>query len=175
MNKPVLSLCMPTNGVIEWVFPVLESIYCQNVDETEFEVIITDNGDNKPFKEKIIEYKKNHTNLEYKETDALPFLNEIESYKCANGKLIKFVNHRTKLIFGALEKLIDFAKKNSEEKPIVYFANGVLQLKSEQYIYPDFNEFVKNLSYWSSWSTGMTIWKEDFERLPENTSSFTRF
>ena len=57
MNKPVLSLCMPTNGVIEWVFPVLESIYCQNVDETEFEVIITDNGDNKPFKEKIIEYK----------------------------------------------------------------------------------------------------------------------
>lgn len=172
MNKPVLSLCMPTNGVIEWVFPVLESIYCQNVDETEFEVIITDNGDNKPFKEKIIEYKKNHTNLEYKETDALPFLNEIESYKCANGKLIKFVNHRTKLIFGALEKLIDFAKKNSEEKPIVYFANGVLQLKSEQYIYPDFNEFVKNLSYWSSWSTGMTIWKEDFERLPENTSSF---
>ena len=172
MNKPVLSLCMPTNGVIEWVFPVLESIYCQNVDETEFEVIITDNGDNKPFKEKIIEYKKNHTNLEYKETDALPFLNEIESYKCANGKLIKFVNHRTKLIFGALEKLIDIAKKNSEEKPIVYFANGVLQLKSEQYIYPDFNEFVKNLSYWSSWSTGMTIWKEDFERLPENTSSF---
>ena len=27
MNKPLVSLCMPTNGIIDWVFPVLESIY----------------------------------------------------------------------------------------------------------------------------------------------------
>ena len=32
MNKPLVSLCMPTNGVIDWVFPVLDSIYNQNVD-----------------------------------------------------------------------------------------------------------------------------------------------
>ena len=32
MNKPLVSLCMPTNGVIDWVFPVLESIYNQNIN-----------------------------------------------------------------------------------------------------------------------------------------------
>ena len=37
--QPVISLCMPTNGVIEWVFPALDSIYSQNVDYNEFEEI----------------------------------------------------------------------------------------------------------------------------------------
>lgn len=172
MYNPIVSLCMPTNGVIEWVFPVLDSIYGQEVEEGLYEVVITDNGDNTEFKKRITEYKKDHINLVYKETNALPFLNEIESYKCASGELIKFVNHRTKLVDGALRKLIDFAKKNENEKPIVYFSNGVLRLKREQYIYSNFDQFVKNLSYWSSWSTGMTIWKKDFERLPENIDSF---
>ena len=43
-EKLVLSLCLPTNGISEWVFPVLESIYSQNVDESKYEVIVTDNG-----------------------------------------------------------------------------------------------------------------------------------
>ena len=34
MSKPLLSLCMPTNGVVEWVFPVLESIYKQGCDNS---------------------------------------------------------------------------------------------------------------------------------------------
>ena len=37
MNKPLISLCMPTNGVIDWVFPVLESIYNQKVNNELFE------------------------------------------------------------------------------------------------------------------------------------------
>ena len=47
MEKNVLiSLCMPTNGVIEWVFPVLDSIFGQGVDDNLYEVVVTDNGDN---------------------------------------------------------------------------------------------------------------------------------
>ena len=42
MEKNVLiSLCMPTNGVIEWVFPVLDSIFGQGVDDNLFEVVVT--------------------------------------------------------------------------------------------------------------------------------------
>ena len=50
MSNPIVSLCMPTNGVIEWVFPVLDSVYEQGCDNKEFEIIITDNGNNKEFK-----------------------------------------------------------------------------------------------------------------------------
>lgn len=171
-NKKLISLCIPTNGVIEWVFPVLESIYAQGVETALYEIVITDNGDNIEFKKKIIEYSKKHSNLIYKETTALPFLNEIEAYKIANGELIKFVNHRTKLINGTLQKLIEFAESNKEDKPVVYFANGVLPLKTESIIYKDFDSFVCGLSYWSSWSTGMAIWKEDFKCLPTDISEY---
>ena len=173
MEKNVLiSLCMPTSGVIEWVFPVLDSIFGQGVDDNLFEVVVTDNGDNEKFKMMMKQYVQKHSNIVYAETNALPFLNEIESYKRANGEFIKFVNHRTLLVDGALQKLVDFVKTNRKEKPIVYFANGALKIQKEVHYYNSFDKFVRNLSYWSSWSTGMAIWKEDFLKLPEDVEDF---
>lgn len=172
MSKPLVSLCMPTNGVVDWVFPVLESIYAQGVDNTFFEIVITDNGNNEDFKKFIKEYINTHTNIVYAETQALPFVNEIESYKRANGELIKFVNHRTKLVPDTLQRMIDYVKNNIDEKPVTYFSNGVLKISKDKHEYNSFDDFVRNLSYWSSWSTGMTIWKEDFDRLPEDISKF---
>lgn len=167
-----VSLCIPTNGVVEWVVAVLESLYSQGVAENLFEVVITDNGHNQDFKNKMKEILQEHSNIIYAETDALPFVNEIESYKRASGELIKFVNHRTKLVDGALQRLIDFAEEYQEEKPIVYFSNGVLKIKKTRHEYDSFDQFVKHLSYWSSWSTGMTIWKTDFEKLPADVSGY---
>lgn len=172
MNKPLVSLCMPTNGVIDWVFPVLESIYNQDVNNELFEVVITDNGNNAEFKKSIQEYLQTHSNIVYAETQALPFVNEIESYKRASGELIKFVNHRTKLIPGTLQRMIDYVEQNIAEKPVTYFANGVLKISKDKHEYNSFDDFVRNLSYWSSWSTGMTIWKSDFDKLPEDVSEF---
>lgn len=172
MNKPLVSLCIPTNGVIEWVFPVLDSIYKQECFDELFEVVITDNGNNKEFEKQILLYKQSHPNLRYYQTDALPFINEIESYKQAKGHLIKFVNHRTLLVNGALNQLIHLVKDNFETKPVMYFTNGVLEKENKIFEYNSFDEFVKNLSYWSSWSTGMTIWKEDFDKLPEDVYDF---
>ena len=62
INYPLLSLCIPTYGVSEWVFPVLESIYNQAKDLTMFEVVVTDNGNNASFKEKIREYEGQFVN-----------------------------------------------------------------------------------------------------------------
>ena len=172
MSKPLVSLCMPTNGVVDWVFPVLDSIYDQRVDNSLFEIVITDNGNNEEFKKAIREYLPTHDNIVYAETQALPFVNEIESYKRASGELIKFVNHRTKLVPGTLQRMIDYVEKNINEKPVTYFANGVLKISKERHEFNTFDDFVRNLSYWSSWSTGMTIWKDDFDKLPEDVSKF---
>ena len=163
---------MPTNGVSEWVFPVLDSIFSQKCDRNKFEIIITDNGNNMEFKTKLKGYKNEYENIQYFETTALPFLNEIEAYRQAKGELIKFVNHRTKLVSGSLEKLIKYAEDNVQNKPVTYFTNGVLNAVKEKQEYDSFDDFVRNLSYWSSWSTGMTIWKSDFDRLPVDVSSF---
>lgn len=169
---PILSLCIPTNGVAEWVFPVLDSIFGQHANSNEYEVVVTDNGYNKDFKEAIKKnYVSRYANLVYIETEAQLFLNEIEAYKRARGELIKFVNHRTRLVEGVVEQLICFAKENLQEKPIIYYANGVFpHLQQARFDYSTFDLFVKDLSYWSSWSTGMTIWKSDFDKIPKGTA-----
>ena len=171
-SQPLISLCMPTNGVTEWVFPSLESIYSQGIDTSLFEIIITDNGKNDEFKQKMRVYLAEHDNIIYEETDALPFINEIEAYKRASGKFLKFINHRTLLFEGALDKLIRFVQNNENERPVVYFSNGVLSIEKRQHKYSSFDQFVRNLSYFSSWSGGMSIWKEDFDKLPEDVSGF---
>lgn len=167
MDRPLISLCIPTNGVIEWVFPVLDSIYAQGIQENLFEVVLTDNGANEDFRQKMTAYCSLHENILYEKTNALSFLNEIETYKRAKGEFVKFLNHRTQLLPGALQEFLRFVQENRDKKPVVYFANGKLEQPCEVRSYVDFDEYIRNLSYWSSWSTGMGFWKEDFEKIPE--------
>ena len=173
-KKPIISLCIPTNGVIEWIFPVLESIYSQGISNDLFEVVICDNGNNGDFFKRIQEYKAIHNNLIYEKTTAPLFLSEPETYKLANGYFIKFINHRTKLTEGALQYFIDFAQKhiNDEEKPIIYFSNGFLKLKKSIMEFSNFSDFIENLKIYSTWSTGMGFWKEDFEKLISGNVTF---
>ncbi len=169
MLKPLISLCIPTNGVVEWVFPVLDSIFGQGVSEELFEVVVTDNGTNEDFCQQMVAYRDRHSNIVYAKTQALPFLNEIEAYKLANGEFIKFINHRTLLLPNALQSFITFVEENRGEKPVVFFSVGALEKTEEVFAYDSFDAFVKNLSYWSSCSTGMGFWKTDFENIPEDT------
>lgn len=173
-NKVLLSLCIPTNGIKEWVYAVLESIYNQGADNEKFEVVVTDNGNNQEFYDWITEYARLHDNLRYFKTQSYMFLNEIDCYKKANGVFIKFLNHRTMMLPGALGKIIDFVEVNQSSKPSVYFSNGVLKFNGVK-VLKDFDSYVRELSYWSSWSTGMAFWKEDFDKFVNNISYNTLF
>lgn len=163
---PVISLCLPTNGVIEWVFPVLDSIYNQNVETTLFEVIVTNNGDNHQFDLEIQEYARKHKNLIYKKTDAYMFHNQLETLKLASGTYLKFVNHRGIFQDGSLRKMIDIISENIDDKPVIYFGNGAL--KNDEYILKDFDSFVGTLKRNVSWTTGVGIWKSDYEKIPND-------
>lgn len=162
-NKPVLSLCIPTNGVKEWILPVLDSIYASNEDNSKFEVVIMDNGNNHDFQTAIEQYQKNHGNLEYYQSKAAGFLCQIDCLKKAKGEFIKFVNHRYLFLNGAVEFLIDYAEENIENKPVTFFSNGNLN----ETLCKTFDEYVRNLSHYSSWSGGLALWKKDLDFLAQ--------
>jgi len=162
MTNTLLSLCIPTNGILEWVKPVLESIYKNtHINESLYEVIVTDNGSNSNFAVFMEEISRKHDNLLYKKTQANGFLNQIECFKLAKGEYIKFINHRMKLVDGSLSYLINFVEKFQKDKPVTYFLNGSLNLPQTS-SYNSFDSFMNALSYYSSWSGGIGIWKEDF-------------
>lgn len=166
MMVPLLSLCIPTNGVEEWVLPVIDSIYKQRIDESLYEVIITDNGSNLSFQKKIVSIARTHKNLFYFHTSAKMFLNQIEAFRMAHGEFIKFVNHRMVLEDESINYLLNTVKENLEEKPIIYFSNGMLKQDGIKQC-DSFDEYIYYLSFWSSWSAGLAIWKEDFEKCKD--------
>lgn len=164
LKEKVLSLCIPTNGIEEWVFPVLESIFNQGVDETLYEVVVTDNGDNNDFFLKMTEYAKKHNNLIYKKNNAYMFHNQLEALKYAEGIYLKFINHRCLLPEGVLQYMIDMIKKNADEKPVIFFSNK--SLEKNIYYLNSFDEFVCTLGKYVSWTGGVGIWREDYNRIP---------
>lgn len=164
-NELLLSLCIPTNGISEWVFPVLDSIYCQSVEESLYEVIVCDNGDNYEFNKKIQKYIEKHKNIIYRKTNAIQFSNQIEAFKLAQGKFIKFINHRAIMKNDSIKHLLRFISKNQEVMPTIFFTNGVLDLKEET-VCESLGVFIESLSYYSSWSAGLGVWKKDFEKIP---------
>lgn len=166
--QPVLSLCMPTNGIIEWVIPVLNSIYSQNVKLDEYEVIVTDNGDNEQFEEMMKDFQNNHVNLKYRKTRAVLFENQLEALKIATGQYLKFINHRETLVQNAISEMISFIKKHSTRKPVIFFSNGLLGANGGIINCKSFDEFIYSLKRHISWTTGVGIWKEKYDNIPSN-------
>lgn len=163
-----LSLCMPTNGIAEWVFSSLDSIYASNVDISLFEVIVTDNGDNAYFKTRMNEYSNKHENLTYRETNAYMFDNQLEALKLASGDYLKFVNHRSVLMPDKLQYMIDFIENYKEEKPVIYFSNGAMGWGPNHKEFGTFDEFVRNLGVYGTWTSGVGIWKTTYEKIKNN-------
>ena len=158
-NKELLlAICIPTNGVVEWVVPVIESIYAQGVDNALFEVVITDNGEKDDLQVAVKKY--NYPNLNYSRNNAKGFTNQIEAFEKCQGVFCKMLNHRSIMLPGSIMALIEFVRKYQDTKPILYCAEG--NAKGGDYIEcANTDEFVKSMSYFVSWSGGTGAWKDD--------------
>ena len=163
-DSVLLSLCIPTNGIVRWVIPVIDSIYAQQVDNALFEVVITDNGKADDLAKAIADYS--YPNLHYYHTNSEGFTNQIDAFENCSGIFCKMLNHRSCMIPGSIEKIIALVKKYQEEKPILYFAEG--NAKGDDIIEcASTDDFVRRMSYWVSWSAGTGAWKKDIVDLRE--------
>ncbi len=157
-RQPILSICIPTNGVVEWVIPVVESIYAQKVNNNLFEVVITDNGGKGDLERALQAYS--YPNLHYYKTNAQGFTNQIDAFEKCSGLFCKMLNHRSKMMQGSIRKLIDIVERYKNEKPIIYCAEGYA--KGGAFIEcQNTDEFVKSMSFLISWSVGTGAWRSD--------------
>lgn len=163
-NTPILSLCIPTNGAVQWVLPVLDSIYSQKYDWTKVEVVITDNGKESELAEKLKDY--NYPNLRYIQTNDEGFLNLVTSIKEGRGLFCKMINHRSVLVDGSIEKLMDLVEQYKDSQPIIYCSSGMINIP-EIVECKDVDELLQNLTYWCSLSAGIGFWKKDIKHIDE--------
>ena len=160
----ILSICIPCYGRVEYVRKTLNSIFKDNnnVPLEEYEVIISDNHPQKAIQPLIQEFQK--PNLKYFNTKCEGFMNSYHVLTYASGEFLKLHNSQTILKKGSLQKMIQEIKSVRDKKPLMFYTNGLLgKLKSIPF--DSFESFMYSLSYWSSWSNGFCIWKEEFEKI----------
>ena len=162
-NQPLLSLCIPTNGAVQWVLPVLDSIYSQNYDQNKYEVVITDNGKDSQLASYLKDY--DYPNLRYIVTSDEGFLNLVTSLKEGRGLFCKMINHRSVMRAGSIGSLVTLIEKYKETKPLIYCTDGNLKINDDSLECPDTDSFVNSMSYWCSWSAGIGFWDIDKEKL----------
>ena len=162
--SPILSICIPCYGRVEYVRKTLHSIFNDNNDVSfeEYEVIISDNDPTKTIETLMQEFQV--PNLKYFNTKCEGFMNSYHVLTYASGEFLKLHNSQTILKKGSLQKMIQEIKSVRDKKPLMFYTNGLLgKLKSISF--DSFESFMYSLSYWSSWSNGFCIWKEEFEKI----------
>lgn len=162
-KQPILSLCIPTNGAVEWILPVLESIYSQGYNNEKFEVVITDNGKDSQLPEHIA--KMEYPNLRYRQTSDEGFLNLVTCLKDGKGQFCKMINHRSVMIPGSIAEIVDVVEKYKDTQPIIYCADGNAKVNSECFECENLNSFILHLSYWCTWSAGIGFWQKDISNI----------
>lgn len=158
LDRPILSLCIPTNGIVEWVVPAIESIYAQNVDNSFFEVVVTDNGKSYRLENAIRNF--DYPNLYYYRSKSQGFTNQIDAFEKCSGLFCKMLNHRSRMLPGSIQKMIALIERYKDKKPIIYFAE--CNVKGDPIIEcRSLDDFVGRLTYWLSWSAGIGAWRSD--------------
>lgn len=169
-NTPVISICIPANGRIEYVRNTLNSIYNEenysNLSLSDFEVILSDNDPD--FGLECLKKEFPYENFFYFNTNCEGFLNSYYVLTYAKGGFLKLHNSQEIFKPDSLLKIIDLIKSISKSKPCVFFTSGFLNNGSLRH-YNRFDDFMCDLSYWSSWSNGFGMWKEDFDVVKDNT------
>jgi abequosyltransferase len=161
-NKPLLSICIPSYERIELLRNTLNSIYSQigDVCEEDFEVIVSDNDPEKGLQCLTDDF--HYSNFKYYSTDCNGFLNSYYVLTYGTGALLKLHNNTMLWKPGSLKKFIQIIKDNLEKKPLLFFTNGIRQTYATHQ-FNNFDEFMYDLSYFSSWSNGFCIWKGDLD------------
>lgn len=174
-NQPLLSICIPTFNRPEILKAVLDSIFTQNVDETLYEVCVSDNSKTADNKNIIDSYFKDKTNLKYKQTDCEGFYNSIEALKLGTGRFLKLNNDTGKFIDRALERMIKSLNDISVSDNSVIFYTMTSSMEQPQIsASSSFDDFLFSISHVSTWSSSFGIWKKDLDDLLEKDIAINR-
>ncbi len=164
-SKCSVSICIPTCKRSEIIDIMLQSIYSQGVDSSLFEVCISDNSETNETKNLIENKYGNISNLVYKKSNCKGFMNSIEALKLGSANILKLHNDYSKFKPGMLQKFIDSVRYNQSEDFQIFFSMGSLKNKNKQLTFDNFNDFLGNIHYYSTWSSAFSINKSDFDKL----------
>ncbi|MEO6524907.1 MAG: glycosyltransferase [Mucilaginibacter sp.] len=159
----LLSICIPTRGRQQILKKTLSSIFNSKVNISDYEVVIYDSSDYGGSEYDILR-EFPYANLVYKTGPNNGFLNIMNALKIGNGNFLKLHNDYCEFCEDGLQQMVDLVKNSVKTQPVLFFPNGNVKINKIEG-FDSFNGFMYSISFYSSWSSALGIWKTDFERI----------
>ena len=115
-NHPILSIIIPLYNCEKYIKQCLDTIFRQEMNESEFEVIVIDDGSKDSGYSLASEYAKRHQNiLVVKQENQGVACARNNALEKATGDYVTFVDADDMLVFGSLSTLIKIAVENKAD------------------------------------------------------------
>ena len=168
MEKPLLSICIPTYNRAEYLVKSIESI----IDQEEFklgqvEIVISDNASEDDTENVVKQYTNEYENIIYYRNtenignDNFPFV-----LSKGNGILRRLCNDTLCFKEGALKYICNIIKEYKKTKPFICWlgANSGFEIKEL-----DFRNGIKAISYWITSIACFSIWDDECVGIEKDT------
>lgn len=166
MNKPLLSICIPTYNRCQYLKKSLDSI----IEQKEFldgkvEVIISDNASEDETEQVGRDYAKKYSNIKYfRNIENVRDQNFPRALSRASGVLRRLSNDTVMYRADALKEMCQVIEKYQDEQPYICWANGAS--KSDALIKEtDFSGFMRDCSYWITSIACFSIWESECNEI----------
>lgn len=165
-SQPILSICIPTYNRSQYLDKCLKSIFDDIGNDTNIEVVVSDNNSEDNTKEIVDKYMKLYGNLKYfkNEKNIGADKNMLTVLKEGTGRFITVHGDDDYFAFQAIYKLVDKIYKNPECGVFYIFNNSKVSEKIDCGI----NNFIKDVSFYSTYMSGIILKKSAFNDIKEN-------
>ena len=168
MNKPLLSICIPTYNRAKYLKKSIESVICQEEFKSgKVEIVISDNASTDGTEQVGKEYSDRYENIIYHRNekninnDNFPLVLSL-----GNGVLRRLCNDTLCFEEGSLKYICDIICKYTDTKPFLCWCG--LNNKSEiQEL--SFEDGIKEVSYWITSIACFSIWDTECDGLENDT------
>lgn len=169
MQKPLLSVCIPTFNRAEYLAKSLASLVCQK-EFPEIEVVISDNCSTDNTAEVVASYQKEYKNIFYYK-NPINILDENFPTALMRGHGIfrKLFNDNSLYDDDVLKYILGLVQENKDQKkrPLLFFLNngGNRNIKEIEVRGSGFSEFARLVSFRTTWIGGFGLWDNECENL----------
>lgn len=164
MDKPLLSICIPTYNRADFLKQTIESIIHQpEFLDGKVEIVVSDNASTDKTHEVCKEYNMYSNFFYHRNIENIMDQNFPMVLSKAHGKLRKLNNDTFVLGNNALKELCELVELYNERRPYIYLKNEAKEIKEY-----NFHDFVVSEGFWITWIGSFTIWEDECDNIDKD-------
>lgn len=165
----VLTICIPTFNRAELLRQTLDSITAEPPFAAgQVEIVISDNCSQDHTQEVARQLEQAYPDQVryFRHDEAIsPDINFEFVMAQGRGGYLKLHNDNLTLRPGSLVEMVKVFEATAAEKPIVFFTNGNMNAGQQIEVLNSIDEFVRRVSFFSTWIGGFGMWREEFHAI----------